>query len=152
MWAIEFVVPVRLESEANLREHFHAKARRAKEQRAAVTAAVIDAGATVYLQVVKPKKKTAKPKAVARWGLPAPTMRLAPPTLPCAVTMTRIAPRVLDDDNLARSAKAVRDQLAELLAIDDRDPRVAWRCEQERGGAHEYAVKVRIEPRASTDA
>jgi hypothetical protein len=145
MGAIEFVVPVRLESEANLREHFHAKARRAKEQRAAVTAAAIDAGATVYVQVVRPKSKTGKPKVVARWGLPASSARLAPPTLPCAVTMTRIAPRLLDDDNLARSAKAVRDQLAELLAIDDRDPRVAWRCEQERGEAHEYAVRIRLE-------
>jgi hypothetical protein len=145
MGAIEFVVPVRLESEANLREHFHAKARRAKEQRAAVTAAVIDAGATVYVQVVKPKKKTGKPKPVARWGLPASSARLAPPTLPCVVTMTRIAPRLLDDDNLARSAKAVRDQLAELLAIDDRDPRVAWRCEQERGGVREYSVRIRLE-------
>ncbi len=141
MGAIEFVVPVRLESEANLREHFHAKARRAKEQRAAVTAAAIDAGATVYVQVVKPKRKTGKPRVVARWGLPASGACLAPPPLPCVVTMTRIAPRPLDDDNLTRSAKAVRDQ----LAVDDRDPRVAWRCQQERGGVHEYAVRIRLE-------
>ncbi len=56
------------------------------------------------------------------------------PALPCTVTMTRIGPTVgLDDDNLTSSMKGVRDQIAEWLGIDDRDPRVTWRCLQRRG-------------------
>lgn len=66
-------------------------------------------------------------------------------TLPCTVTMTRIAPRFLDDDNIRGACKAVRDGIADRLGIDDRDPRVAWRYEQRRGRPKEYAVHVRIE-------
>ena len=52
---------------------------------------------------------------------------------PIAVSMTRIAPRALDDDNLQTAFKSVRDGVADALGIDDRDPRVAWRYAQEKG-------------------
>lgn len=65
--------------------------------------------------------------------------------LPCTVTITRIAPRAFDDDNLVRSAKAVRDQIAAELGINDRDPRVTWRVEQRKGGVRQYGCEVRIE-------
>lgn len=66
--------------------------------------------------------------------------------LPCVVTMVRVAPRALDDDNLASGFKALRDGIADRLGVDDRDPRVTWRYEQTRGKAKEYAARVRIEP------
>ena len=65
--------------------------------------------------------------------------------LPCVVTITRVAPRKLDDDNLVSSAKNLRDGIADKLGIDDRDERVAWRYEQRKGKPREYAVDVLIE-------
>lgn len=71
------------------------------------------------------------------------TLRCA---VPCNVRIIRIAPLPLDDDNLARAAKAVRDQLAEWLGVDDRDPRVSWSVAQTKGGVREYAVRVIVRP------
>ena len=67
--------------------------------------------------------------------------------LPCVVTLTRIAPRALDEhDNLRAALKGVVDQLAlELCVRDDRDPRVTWRYAQSRGGVRDYMVRVEIE-------
>lgn len=62
---------------------------------------------------------------------------------PCVVTITRIGKRRLDDDNAVASCKAVRDGVADALGIDDSDPRVEWRYEQETKQA--YAVRVRVE-------
>lgn len=64
---------------------------------------------------------------------------------PLRVTITRIAPRSLDSDNLVGSAKAVRDGIADALGVDDKDPRVEWRVEQRKGRPGEYAVEVRVE-------
>ena len=64
--------------------------------------------------------------------------------LPLVVTIVRIAPRRLDDDNLRGACKAVRDGLADALDVDDADSRVTWRYEQRKGRPREYAVEVRI--------
>lgn len=129
-------VPVRLESEANARGHWSGKAGRAKAVRQAVTCAFIDAGVQVQAVVVPPKKLGAAVRRCARWK--------SPPALPLVVFMARIAPRQLDDDNLQRAMKAVRDQVAELIGVDDRDPRIIWEYGQERGAAREYAVRVEV--------
>lgn len=65
-------------------------------------------------------------------------------TLPCIVTVTRVAPRQLDGhDNLQASAKAIVDGIASKLGlITDRDERVQWRYAQEKGP---YAVRVLLE-------
>lgn len=60
------------------------------------------------------------------------------------VEICRIAPRPLDDDNLASACKAVRDGIADALGIDDRDPRVSWRYAQAKGNAREYACAITI--------
>lgn len=64
--------------------------------------------------------------------------------LPCVVTLIRIAPRKLDDDNLRAALKGVRDGIADRLGIQDNDPRVNWRYEQSRGKPREYAVKIGV--------
>jgi hypothetical protein len=64
--------------------------------------------------------------------------------MPCTVTLTRIAPRVLDGDNLQSALKACRDGVADFLKVDDRDARVKWLYEQRKGRAKEYAVEVVI--------
>jgi hypothetical protein len=53
-----------------------------------------------------------------------------PPPLPVRVTLTRCSVGMLDDDNAVGAMKAVRDEVAAWLGIDDRDPRVTWRVEQ----------------------
>lgn len=60
------------------------------------------------------------------------------------MTLTRIAPRELDGDNLQSSLKACRDGVADWLGVDDRDPRVTWSYAQRRGAPHYYAVEVQV--------
>jgi hypothetical protein len=61
------------------------------------------------------------------------------------VTLIRVAPRKLDDDNLQSGFKALRDGIADRLGVKDNDPRVKWKYDQVRGRAKEYAARVRIE-------
>jgi crossover junction endodeoxyribonuclease RusA len=60
------------------------------------------------------------------------------------VTLTRIAPRKLDGDNLQSGCKAFRDGVADFLGIDDGSDRLTWRYAQERGKPKEYAVRLEI--------
>lgn len=64
--------------------------------------------------------------------------------VPCTVTLTRISPGILDDDNLPASLKSVRDEIASRSGIDDRDPRVKWCYAQERGKRGDYLVRVEV--------
>lgn len=66
-------------------------------------------------------------------------------SLPCVVTLVRVAPRGLDGDNLQSGFKALRDGIADRLGVKDNDPRVEWRYDQVRGRAKEYAARVNIE-------
>lgn len=106
-------VPIRTVSEANSREHHHAKAKRAKAQRGAASTALY------------------------------PVMAWCEETY--RVDLVRIAPRKLDDDNLARSMKAVRDEVAARLGYDDAPGSpIAWRYDQRKGKPREYAVEITI--------
>lgn len=62
--------------------------------------------------------------AIGRWGWPCAVVRIV-----------RVATRQLDSDNAASAAKSVRDGVADALGVDDRDPRVVWLVDQERGQA-----------------
>lgn len=118
---VEFEVPVRLVSLLNAREHHMAKARRAKKQREAARMCALSC--TLFGDIAP---------AIAGGH-------------PLRVTITRIAPRQLDDDNLAGSAKHVRDGIADALGIDDRDMRVQWMYGQMAGGVGRYSCMVRID-------
>ena len=65
--------------------------------------------------------------------------------LPCIVTITRHGRRLMDGDNLQAACKALRDGIADRLAVDDADPRVVWRYEQ--NVQPEYSVTVHIQVR-----
>jgi hypothetical protein len=125
---IEVEVPVRLVSLLNTREHWAQRAKRASMQRGLARNYAVQ-----------------KLKASPLWDQVANGCALT-------VTIIRIAPRELDDDNLAGSAKHVRDGIADALGIDDGDKRIQWRYEQakftgpHRGG---YSCAVRIEVRES---
>jgi hypothetical protein len=104
-------MPIRTVSEANRRDHWTAKARRARTQRMAAKALARSFGAV---------------------------------EMPCTVTLVRVSPRELDDDNLRGALKATRDGIADYLGIDDRDPRVGWGYGQAKGKPKQYAVKVEV--------
>lgn len=114
---LEFTAPVRIESEMNRREHHMARYRRFAQQRMATHYA--------FAAVTNGKR----PKIGD--GL--------------RITLTRIAPRRMDGDNLQGGFKAVRDMIAVDLWVDDGDARLTWLYEQRKGAPREYAISVRIE-------
>lgn len=107
-------VPVRVTSTPNERLHWSAKARRVKAQRTAA-----------YFEL---RRSNPTPPAWAR----------------VKVTLTRIAPRVMDTDNLAAGFKGIRDGVADFLRIDDGSDRVTWDYRQMRGAPKEYAARIEI--------
>lgn len=70
----------------------------------------------------------------------------APHAMPCTVTLTRIAPRTLDGDNLQAGMKNVRDGVALWLHIDDADERVTWKYAQAKGEPKEYGLRIEVAP------
>ncbi len=65
---------------------------------------------------------------------------------PATITLTRIAPRSLDDDNLISSMKHIRDSVADWMGTQDNDPLLTWKYAQERGTKpREYAVRITVE-------
>lgn len=114
---IEFIIPVRTVSEANAHTHWRQRQKRAKEQRQAafVLATTTDLNPMLVEQ--------------------SPAVR---------VTMTRLAPRKLDSDNLAGSMKHVRDGIADFFCVDDGSEKYDWQYGQEK--SKEYGVRVVITP------
>jgi len=88
------------------------------------------------------RQRRTKEQRMAVWAFMGGTFQRAGPW---KVKLTRIAPRALDDDNLAGALKAIRDQVAECLgAPNDRDG-FEWVYGQRRGLAREYGVEIEIE-------
>jgi len=114
---ITFELPIHTVSEANKREHWAIKAKRVKEQRGMVSA----------------KLKTIL-KNIDNWDLRR------------TVVLTRIAPRLLDDDNIRGAMKAIRDGVADVICENknDRDPRITWEYKQEKRKPKEYEIRVEI--------
>jgi hypothetical protein len=107
--------PLFTKSEANGRDHHMAKASRVARQRKAV--------ARVLETYFKP-----------------------PRAFPAVIVLTRLAPRDLDvGDNLGNALKAVRDEVAAFLGLDDGSPLLTWRYEQARPTRCRYAVRIQIE-------
>jgi len=81
---------------------------------------------------------------------------------PCSVRLTRLATRLLDDDNLVGALKWIRDEISECLIPDNRtfldkkgkvrkvkgrrdcDPRISWSYDQRRHPC--LAIEVTITP------
>jgi hypothetical protein len=107
------VIPLRTVSAANAREHWTKKAARNKKERLAVAA---------YFQTMPSLFRTSTDGIV--------------------VSFTRYGKRDLDDDNLAGSFKAIRDEVAKQLNRDD-GPKsgIVWQYAQERG---DYAIRIEV--------
>jgi hypothetical protein len=67
------------------------------------------------------------------------------PKPPVTVTLVRCAGGQLDDDNATGSMKAVRDEVARWLGVDDGDASVRWRVEQRRVATKDRGTIVRVE-------
>lgn len=124
--SLEFVAPIRIQSEMNNREHWRSRKKRFATQRF-----------FIRLQLAGCQKDP-------RWGfIDGP---------PYIVTLTRIAPRRFDDDNLASGFKACRDEIAAILKIDDGDSRITFLYDQQKGKPREYAIRIRIEAALKQEA
>jgi hypothetical protein len=108
-------IPVRIISEANSRQHWRKAAARKRVHR--MTAR------TILQMHARPMGETEQ----------------------FTITLTRVAPRKLDDDNLASGFKAVRDGVADWLGIDDGSPRIQWVYRQHKGDAGHYTAWVKVE-------
>jgi hypothetical protein len=66
--------------------------------------------------------------------------------VPSSCTLTRIAPRALDDDNLAGAFKSIRDEVAAFFDVDDgpKGP-IAWRYAQRKGEPRQYGIEINLE-------
>ena len=110
-----FFLPIKTVSEANQREHWGAKARRAKAQRTAAGLAL-----RVALRGVVPPVSITLTRHVGATG------------------------RKLDKDNLAGSMKHVQDGIADALGIDDGSELVRWEYLQERPTPPVWGVLVHV--------
>lgn len=110
---IDFTIALATKSEANCRDHWCVKARRAQEQRY-----VIKAVTAVWLlnMTSHSRIKVRFERATAR--------------------------RPLDDDNLRSALKACRDGVADALGLDDGDPRVTWEYAQAKGKGGTLRVQI----------
>lgn len=75
------------------------------------------------------------------------------PQPPCIVTITRIAPKSFDDDNMTSAAKGLRDILADLLRpgfapgqADGKVSGISWVYTQEKGLPKQYLLRIEITP------
>lgn len=110
------ILGLRTMSEQNEREHWRTRASRTKHQKEVVT--LVLHGSQVHRMK----------------GL-----------MPLVVTMTRVAPsNGLDTDNMVSSQKHVRDAIAKVLGVDDKDPCVEWRVEQRKGP---WGVEIHVAAR-----
>jgi hypothetical protein len=118
---------LRTVSESNQREHWSTKHRRAKMQRS-----------TVFY-----------------WLRHVLGVR-CPYSLPLMITVIRIAPRLLDDDNAQNALKACRDGIADYLSGtylggQDRQRGLIWRYAQRRGGVGRYGLEICLKPGADEE-
>ena len=114
---------LRVVSESNSREHWSVKNRRANGSKSK-------------------KKPTLGQRQTVCLVLRSKATK---PAIPCMIRLTRIAPRKLDQGNIAAAFKHVQDGCADWIGIDDRhDELVKYEYLQERSGPNEYAVKIEV--------
>ena len=72
----------------------------------------------------------------------APLMR-RPLRLPVAVTLTRVSPRLLDEDNLQGAFKSVRDGIADAFKVDDSPGSpISWQYAQRKGSPARAEIEI----------
>lgn len=115
MISLAFELPLRLRGGLNAREHWRVRAKRAKAERNLV--------------------KLFGPNRTA-WAAVTAARRLR-------ISLTRVAPKRVDSDNLQGLLKHVRDEVAAKLGVDDGSEALEWLYFQESEGKR-YAVRVQV--------
>ena len=110
---IDLTLKIKTVSEANTREHWATKAKRAKGQR-----------------------------KMAGMGLSMSLMFEGKHELPLAISFTRVGKKALDSDNLQSSMKAVRDGVADALGINDGSDLIKWDYQQEKGKEYAVRIRI----------
>lgn len=128
---IAFTIPIRTSSKLNQRLHHYARASVAKKERG-----------------------EAKICALSELNLLPSKHCLFHADKEVTITMTRVGPRELDDDNVQGALKSIRDGIADALAVaagtdnagrgNDNEKRMKWVYCQRNDGAGVYAVEVVI--------
>lgn len=111
----EIYIPVKTVSEANSREHWRVKTNRKRAQQREVS---------------------------VEWRR---AFGQRPIPLPCVVTLTRIAPKALDDDNLRSAFKGIRDCIARQIGVDDGSELIRFEYKQIPIRSRKYAISVQVE-------
>jgi len=112
-------IPIRLQSYANMAEHWRRKVQRKKKHNE-----LLDAYFFVQQLEIKP---------------------------PCRITLVRVAPRKLDDDNLRFAFKNVLDRIGKYLMPEkkvghaDGSGLIQVDYQQTRGKPNEYKINIIIE-------
>jgi len=112
-WLITLTLSCRVKSEANSRDHWTVKRRRAEIQSDALYFALAGSGLTSHQ-----------------------------PPLPVVVTWRRIGWQEMDDDNLRSAFKALRDAIAKWLGCDDGDKTAVEWCYEDVMGEPGVVVTV----------
>jgi hypothetical protein len=105
---------IRTVSAANAREHWADKAKRNKSERTAIRA---------YFSTCPPSLRSTD--------------------APLVVSLCRFGKRLLDDDNLAGSFKAIRDEVAACLNRDD-GPKAGIRWVYQQTTAKDYWIEIEV--------
>lgn len=112
---LSVTLPLRLVNASNAREHHFTRARRVARERLVIQCAL-----------------TQRIRSAGLIGAP------------CRVRITRLAPRKLDKhDNLCVSGKAIADEIARIVGVDDRDERWVFEYAQEKAKA--FGVRIELE-------
>ncbi len=126
---VDVVVPIRTTSKTNDRDHWRVRAKKTKAERDATSVVLAHRTGVAVVFFDAPK---------------GTRLRWRDPPLPCTVTLTRISERYLDDDNVRGALKAIRDEVAAFLGVDDRDPRVVWAYAQLKQPRGHFGVRIQI--------
>lgn len=97
-----------------------------------------------HWRTTEKRKKTEK--QVVAWALHPHPFK---PALPVVVTITRLAPGLLDDDNLPSATKYMRDEIARWYGVSDAPSSpITWVYHQRKTTVRDpvrYAVEITIE-------
>lgn len=119
-----FCIPVKIESEANLRQHWAKAKNRKDKQEAAIDEAFAFPNSNGIIGTFR------------AWRFERSDRRFV-------VKLTRIGKRLLDGDNCQSGMKKSRDVVASWLQVNDgKDGECRWEYDQEIG--KEYALKIEI--------
>jgi hypothetical protein len=124
---LDVTVPLTITRGQNNREHHMVRAKRVREERSAVDESLRDADRMS-------SRKYIMGTLLYDDGLGARVTLLRP-----------YARTPLDDDNLSGACKAVRDEVAAFLGVDDATDRIHWRYVQCKSVAKDCNVRIRIE-------